>query len=73
MRRDVVEIALIKVELARNDIVADRMLQREIAIGGEGRAGVVDCEFHAVLPAIFVIERRHDDGRPELALVDQIL
>ena len=45
---------------------------RGVQVSGEFLGGVIEGEFGAVLLAVAVIERREDDGRAELALVDQV-
>src|ERR1700675_945061 len=61
-----------EIELRRGEILALRALRGEVKIRAEVLHGVVRREFDAVLLAIAVVERRQDDGRPELTLVDQI-
>ena len=69
---DISQIVGGEVELARLEILADRALERDVAVRLEMAGRVVAGEFHAVHLAVAVIERRQDDGRTELTLVDEV-
>ena len=70
---DVGQIRWREVELRRVDVLALGALRGQVEIGSQRPAGIVGGEFDAVLPAIAVVERRQDDRRAELALVDQVV
>ncbi len=73
VRGDVVELLLGNVELRRLHFLAVRGLPRRIEVRGKIADGVVGSELYASDQSIAVIERRENDRRAELPLVDQVL
>ena len=72
VRGDIGEVCGIELELARFDVLAERLLEGEVGIGGKAAMAVIGGELDAVLLALGVVERRQDDRRAELAFVDQM-
>src|SRR3984957_18828738 len=70
---DVREIICSEIELRRINVLAARTLPGEVKIRGEILRRVAPRQFHTVLLAVRVIERRQDDWRTELTLVDQVV
>src|SRR5690348_1476433 len=66
------EVAGIEIELAGDDVFPDRMKDRKIAIGRERTIGVVARKLRAILLSVLVVEGRKNDGRAELALINEI-
>ena len=71
--RDVVECRLVEVELRGFYALAMRGLPRGIQVGAKIVDRVVGAELDAADQAVAVIERRENDRRAELPLVDQVL
>ena len=69
---DVGEIFRSEVELRGVDLFAFGTLRRKIEIDRQIAGRVIAREFDAVLLAVAVVERRQDDRRPELTLVDEV-
>ncbi len=72
MTGDVAQIIRVEVELRADDVLADVPRGSEVAIGGEVSLCVGGAELDAVLLAVPVVERRENDRRTELSLVDQV-
>ena len=70
---NVVEVVLGEIKLRRPHLLAMSGLPRGIQIGGKVVDRIIGGELHAADQAIAVIERRENDRRAELSLVDQML
>src|ERR1700722_7572272 len=69
---DVRQVFRSEVELRRVDLLAFGTLRRKVEVDRQIAGRVIAREFDAVLLAEAVVERRQDDRRSELTLVDEI-
>ncbi len=69
---DIGQVVGREVELRRHQVHALGLGDGQVGIGGQRTVGIVERELGAAVAAIVIIERRQDDRRAELALVDQV-
>src|ERR1700730_18315185 len=70
---DVGKIVGAEIELRRLDTFAARALPSEIQVRGEVLGGKAAGQFHPVLFAIGIVERRQNDGGAKLSLINQVM
>src|ERR1700733_2226124 len=69
---DIVEVRWTEIELRGVNLLALGTLDGQVQISGQMSVGVVGRDLGTVLFAKSVIKGRQNDGRPELAFVNQV-